>query len=318
MKTSRFILISIFIGSFAVAKTIELTLPPPYNDAQNEYSGLAWAKDYLILLPQYPTGYLVALSRDDLSKAIDSDSDHSVTPIRVPFRGGEFTRLIPGYEGFEALAFKDTTVFFSIESETRKGLKGYFVSGHMPSLSKGITLDPTNILDIPTPVTIDNMAFEALILEDDHLIPLYEANGIKVNRDPWVHIISTNLTVDDKIPFPNIEYRITDATQPDEHGKFWVINYLWRGDYRKLKPVKDGIENPFGKVTKHTDVERLIEIEFRDDHFYLTNTPPVYLTQPEKKSRNWEGIVRFENRGFILITDEYPQTILMFVPHNFD
>ena len=30
--------------------------------------------------------------------------------------------------------------------------------------------------------------------------------------------------------------------------------------------------------------------------------------------RNWEGIVRLDNRGFLLVTDQYPVTILAFVP----
>jgi hypothetical protein len=30
--------------------------------------------------------------------------------------------------------------------------------------------------------------------------------------------------------------------------------------------------------------------------------------------RNWEGIVRLDERGFLLMTDEDPDTILAFVP----
>jgi len=298
-------------------ETIELKLPSPYDDAQNEYSGLAWYGDYLILLPQYPTGYLLAISKDDLTTAIDSDNNN-ITPVRVPFRGDDFTRVLPGYEGFEALVFKDSLVFLSIEYETKKAIGGYFVSGNISSLSSGIMLNSENILHLSAPETIGNMAFESLILDENQLIPIYEANGAKVYRDPWVLSISTDLIVEDKIPFPNIEYRVTDATQPDENGKFWVINYLWSGDYRKLKPAHDVFQNPFGKVTKGSDLERLVEIEYKEDHFYLTDTPPIYLTQPKQKSRNWEGIVRLDDKGFILITDKHPRTILMFVPHAFD
>jgi len=35
---------------------------------------------------------------------------------------------------------------------------------------------------------------------------------------------------------------------------------------------------------------------------------------PGNDARNWEGIVRLDNRGFLLATDKFPTTILGFVP----
>ena len=32
-------------------------------------------------------------------------------------------------------------------------------------------------------------------------------------------------------------------------------------------------------------------------------------------ARNWEGIARLEGRGFLLVTDQFPDTILAFVPY---
>jgi hypothetical protein len=31
-------------------------------------------------------------------------------------------------------------------------------------------------------------------------------------------------------------------------------------------------------------------------------------------TRNWEGLVRLDDYGFLLATDKYPRTILAFVP----
>ena len=32
-----------------------------------------------------------------------------------------------------------------------------------------------------------------------------------------------------------------------------------------------------------------------------------------KESRNWEGVARLDNKGFLMIVDEYPRTILAFI-----
>ncbi len=37
----------------------------------------------------------------------------------------------------------------------------------------------------------------------------------------------------------------------------------------------------------------------------------------EPNLRNWEGIVRLENRGFLLMTDKYPETLFGFVEYKF-
>jgi len=42
--------------------------------------------------------------------------------------------------------------------------------------------------------------------------------------------------------------------------------------------------------------------------------PPIQLKLiNDDNSRNWEGIVRFGDEGFIIVTDKFPSTILGFV-----
>ncbi|GIS56929.1 MAG: hypothetical protein CM1200mP1_08670 [Candidatus Neomarinimicrobiota bacterium] len=45
---------------------------------------------------------------------------------------------------------------------------------------------------------------------------------------------------------------------------------------------------------------------------YKTNSPPIQL-ELNKNSRNWEGLVRMDKKGFLMIVDEHPRTILAFV-----
>ena len=64
---------------------------------------------------------------------------------------------------------------------------------------------------------------------------------------------------------------------------------------------------------KSEAVERLVEFRVENSQVRITNHPPIQLEQIEEESRNWEGVVRLDNRGFLLITDKYPETIFAFV-----
>jgi len=48
----------------------------------------------------------------------------------------------------------------------------------------------------------------------------------------------------------------------------------------------------------------------------LTDTAPLQLAlESDGESRNWEGIVRLDDLGFIIISDKFPKTILAFVQY---
>ena len=62
-----------------------------------------------------------------------------------------------------------------------------------------------------------------------------------------------------------------------------------------------------------SSIEQLIELQLTADGTIIqTETPPLNLFGQE--GRNWEGIVRFNNSGFLLVTDQYPKTYFGFVP----
>ena len=61
-------------------------------------------------------------------------------------------------------------------------------------------------------------------------------------------------------------------------------------------------------------MERLIDFEIRNDQIKLSNRSPIQLSLDKENSRNWEGIVRLDNKGFLIATDKYPRMILGYVP----
>jgi len=46
----------------------------------------------------------------------------------------------------------------------------------------------------------------------------------------------------------------------------------------------------------------------------LTDSAPIQLTLlSDGTARNWEGVAKLDDRGFLLATDKFPDTILAFV-----
>jgi hypothetical protein len=168
------------------------------------------------------------------------------------------------------------------------------------------------------PTTLNNMAFEALVVHEGTVTALYEANGGNVNPDPVAVRMTHNLTPLEPLPMPALEYRLTDATSVDSLGRFWVTNYLYRGEAAAMNPAPDSVALEGGVGISHRNrivVERLVELQITPTRIRRTSTPPVWLQLEGGTGRNWEGIVRFGD-GFLLATDTFPETLLAYVPRR--
>lgn len=162
------------------------------------------------------------------------------------------------------------------------------------------------------------MSEESLLVLGDKLATIYEANGVGVNAAPVVHLFDSALNAAGTTPLANIEYRLTDATALDSDNRFWTINYFFPGD-EDLLPETDPIAETYGQGYTHSQqdgLERLVEFQYSESGITLTDTPPIQLQLLADGLRNWEGIVRLDERGFVVATDKWPQTILAFVPAN--
>lgn len=302
-----------------------IPLAGPVSDRESEISGLAWYEDYLILLPQYPKrfgagqdGAVFALPKSDLTAYLDGMDTEPLTPIEIPFIATGLDKRINGFEGYESIAFNGPKVYLTIESKP-DGMMGYLASGTIaPNLSK-IHLQTSHLTEINPQTEIANISDESLMIFGNRIISIYEANGLIVNPSPVANMFNLGLHPEEALAFPNIEYRITDATAPDDSGRFWGINYYFPGD-TKLKPAPDPLVEQYGEGPSHSQnvtVERLVEFQFSYEGIVLSDTPPIQLELiDDDNARNWEGIVRLDDRGFLLATDKFPNTILAFVEVN--
>ncbi|MEP0265480.1 hypothetical protein [Dokdonia sp.] len=318
------------------AKLQEIQLKGYIADRESEISGMAWYNDYLILLPQYPEkkGEIYSLHKKEileyLSNVEKNKNPNPLRPKSIKFTT-QFWKIIDGYEGFESIVFDSRTgeSWLTIEFEPEQSPPySVIVKGQLSKDMTSISIDPIEYTSyvnqkIPSQSDVENMAEEALILtsskkrEKSQLISFHEANGVREKDPIYASVFSKELQKMKPIEMPIIPFRITDATALDSDGHFWVINYFYHKE-KALSVVKDQViewydieqgithqKNPF--------VERLVELQYKDGKISLSDHKPIQLELEQEESRNWEGIVRLENKGFLLITDKFPTTILAFV-----
>ena len=318
------------------ALTIEpllLEIAGPLADPRAEVSGMTWKGDTLVVLPQDPTlfagagqlGFFV-MSRSEIIAAIDGQSDGPITPRQVTCQAPGLSRIIKGFDGMEAMGLMGNRCYMTVEAKDDSAMAGYLVCGHYDMVNNEVVMDMTRLTAIPMGLNIPNIAEETIIIDDRQVITLSEANGRNVNPTPQGKVFDAEIGFLGTIPLPNIEYRVTDATAVYDEKRFWVMNYYYPPEKQKLKPAPDEELVKFGdpgSFDPDACVERLLELQIvrggpDGDYIKRTNTPPVNLvTLPDRVCRNWEAVVRLGDRGFLLMTDKYPGTLLAFVPYDF-
>lgn len=304
------------------APVIRLELEGPAAARDAEISGLAWHDETLILLPQYPDwdnfeGYsrLFGLAKGDVINAVVSPGRGPLTPFPIQLITPDIRALVPGFQGFEAIACRDDSAWLSIEANEHGVMKGYLIKGDFSPDGKTLTLEPETLILIGQQDALPNMSWETIVVDGFRTGAAFEANGKNVNSTPHMRLFDLNCNDNGFMPFPTMEYRITDATLPDADGGFWVINDFWPGEKDLLLPADDALALCSSPNATHAflpQVERLVFLRFTQDG--ITAPTRSINLQLETRPRNWEGIAKLDDMGFLLATDKSPETILAFVP----
>lgn len=315
------------------ANLLILPLEGPSAERSSQLSGLAWCGDMLILLPQYPAfpsrgggGQLFALPKSAILAAIQTPNLNPLKPVPIKMDAPDFSSSLSGFEGYEAIAFgqgeDSLNAWVAIEVEPEVGSAyGLILRGRMGAGCVSFSIDTTMSRIIPSQSGVGNMAEEALVrIGLNTLLSFHEANSVTGRPGGVAHCLSTDSMLPcGVLELPEFPYRITDATDQDKSGAFWVINMFYPGE-EELLVETDWIAQRFGmghSHLRHRKVERLLELTPDADKInYSARSTPLYLplTDPLLESRNWEGIARLDSLGLLLVTDTYPETILAFVP----
>lgn len=303
----------------------QLPLAAPLDSTKMEFSGMAWYGDKLVLLPQYPARFKVdgnpaiyAIEKQDILLAIEQKGGQPLTGKPVPFEDGGLSNSLKGFEGFESLVFDGNSVYLTIETHSGSPMMGYFVRGQVVGDLKKIVLEPETLIELPPQTSFENASNEAIAIFQGKVYTLFEDNGASVNPEPYASVINMADLSQTRLPFPSINYRITDATMVASDGTFWVLNYFYPGDTH-LAVNSDPIALEFGLGPTHIEsavVERILELHITDSGIRLEQIPPIQLRLLDTETaRNWEGIEYLDGYGFLLVTDSFPDTILGFVPY---
>ena len=326
MKISLLFLIALMF-SCSTKQTLERTptllkIGGPMKNSDEEISGMDWYNDNLILLPENLNGYVFAINKSELDSRINGNDTTTIFPKQIKFNTPNYKELVPGFDSFEAIAFRGFEVYLTIEIKFADSMSCLLARGHIDEKTLEITVPEQNLTVIDVPTYVDNMSYESLVIDKDRVIALFEANGDSLIKSPYA--LSINSSGNDVIKYPlsSINYRIADATRVDKNNRFWVINYFFPGDRKVLKPSNDILASKYGNGPSHSRskrVERLIEYEIKNGKISLTKSAPIEIElEGEKTSRKWEALARYGNEGFLIATDKYPKphTLLAFLPNK--
>ena len=315
----HFLVITIVASSLILCEEVkvqEIKLSGLITDKKQEISGMDWYQDRLFLLPENMGGFLFSISKGEILSAIKSSKRLPIKPKETRFKTPDYSSLIKGFDGFEAIAFNGDKVYITIESEHRGEMVSYLAWGKIDSKSLEVVMNEEDLETIKTPIQLNNLSFESLLINDENIIMIYEANGSNLRKNPTQSVFTHKSKSISQVNFPNIEYRITDATRMDNNDRFWVINYFWPGDKKLLNPGEDSVLNKVKQGSSHfksDQIERLIEFQINNGEISISDTKPIQLFLESNASRNWEAVARLDDKGLLIATDKHPRMILGYV-----
>lgn len=302
-------------------KAIELS--PPLNNRMIEASGLTWCGSKLLVLPQYPERFneegkksLYSISKNSILAYLAATNPAPLQATRIELHENAIRSRMASFDGYEAIACQGDTVWLSIEAQDQSGVfQTYVVPAEFDHIEKNLSIRTDQIRYVKSQSRMVNMADEAITLTKSHLITLHEVNDKRRVDKPKANRVNVLTGEQDQLEFEHLPFRITDATAINDANKFWVINYQYSGD-EFARDSHDFIAKEYGQGKSHQqyfNTERLIEYKLLEQKIVRTKRAPIQLMMEQDEGRNWEGITRLENTGFLLITDKHPETILGFV-----
>ena len=295
-----------------------IPLTGPAAEFDSEISGLAWYKDTLLLLPQYPRRQGESSSGLTLHSHPPGDRRFRIRPhagIINPRHMGISAleqRIFQASKASRRSLYPASACHLTIETHSNYRTS-YLVSGSIEASQRRLAIDIANRVLLPLPVELPNSSYEALVVAGRRLIEPVRSHGAELVAAPQAPLFDLALNGQGALPMTGMEYRLTDATSIDDAGRFWVINYFFPG-YTFLPPGHR-LAQEYGLGLTHSRsqvVERLVELQLSEQGLVFTDEPPIpLLLDSKREARNWEGIARLEGHGFLLATDRFPAVILL-------
>ena len=170
---TRFIVLILFILSPGISKEVkirQISLSGLITNPKQEISGMDWYKDNLFLLPENLGGFLFMIPKNQIQDALLSKNSDPILPRQIKFTTPDYSSLIDGFDGLEAIAFQGKKVLISIEAESNDTMVGYVAWGQIDPETFAVKIPKENLKKIETPIQISNMTYESIIVQDNRAV----------------------------------------------------------------------------------------------------------------------------------------------------
>ena len=105
------------------AKITRIYLSEPLDKPKAELSGLTWAEDWLILLPQYPSRFedhIYRIPKVEILDYLKEPTERMLTPQEVSFISAGVEKKVDGYEGFKSITTDGLDAWLTIEIQCKE------------------------------------------------------------------------------------------------------------------------------------------------------------------------------------------------------
>ena len=143
----------------------EIELEGIITNPKQEISGMDWYNDNLFLLPENLGGYLFMVTKDEIEKQLSSKKG-SIQPKKIIFNTPDYSKSIPGFDGFEAITFNENSVYVSIEADQNDMMVGYIAWGNINPNSYEINILEKDIISKKNIISKENFDKEVLLFKE--------------------------------------------------------------------------------------------------------------------------------------------------------
>jgi hypothetical protein len=295
-----------------------LTFTGPVASADAQITGLAWFGDKLVFLPQYPDfvddgkSYLFAVPRDQITEAIRNTFASPLSPQQILLIDAGVIAQLRGFVGYQALAISGNDVYLIAQADPGSGLKNYLVAGSIASDLSTITMDASRVVEIPAQGINLESSYLSLMISNETLLVLPDLNGWEINPTPVAERFNRTLSFLGFTPINNLDFLVTDAAEVDANGLFWVINKNAPGDLGEIYYM-DPLAQLYGEGVTHqvfNYLERLVAFQLTSNALNLAALPPMQFELSAKGARNWQGLAKIGDQGYLMVASDPSGTIL--------
>ena len=313
--------VSISVGQeHRIAPLQEIVLAGDIAKAESQISGMAWWRNTLVLLPQYTDwrrgkSVLYTIPEKTIRAYLDTETPMPITPEELPIVVPKSISAHAGFEGLEAILIIQDRVYVTVEISHNGLMQAYLVTGTIAKT--GVTLTDTRI-PLPAPLQIPNMAFESLSAYQNDVIAFFEVNSPRLPVQSVAYLCEKGIAPCVPLPLESVMFRITDATRSNSRRQLWILNQSFKAIEKKLQSTME--TDPCSTLLGNTKgYGQLMPFQLTTEDIRRDTSRPVLCIQMQhvdKRIPNFEGLVRLDRKGFLVITDAYPRTLFGFVEYG--